>query len=106
MIGGVGPWQRTGGLRRKPTGVCAPRKAHFSKRIQLTGLGVAGGIVLAFATVQLGPILAKLCAAAVFFGIGRVIYLIVQWRRTFYDILLGDGMTRKEAAWEHLRRYS
>jgi hypothetical protein len=82
-------------------------EAHFSKRIQLTGLGVAGGIVLAFATVQLGvPILAKLCAAAVFFGIGRVIYLIVQWRRTFYDILLGDGMTRKEAAWEHLRRYS
>ncbi len=81
-------------------------EARFNGRIKLSGLGMAGGIVLTVAMAQLGLLsLARLCAVAVVCGVGGLIYFIIQWHRTFFDILISDGMTKKEAAWEHWRRH-
>jgi hypothetical protein len=79
---------------------------RFARHINRTGLAIAGGIILTFLVLQLSLLfIAKLFAIATLYGTGRVIYLIIQWQRTIHDILIGDGMTAREAAEEQFRRY-
>jgi hypothetical protein len=50
-------------------------------------------------------LLAVISVVIVFAAMTWTIRLIVGSRRAFFKIMMDDGMTRKEAAWEDLRRH-
>jgi hypothetical protein len=70
------------------------------------GLIIAAGIVLTYVCARFGvPPLAVLCFIAVIGGLAWTIYLVVERRRTFLDIMMDDGMTRSEAQREDFLRH-
>jgi hypothetical protein len=81
-------------------------EARFRRKFVVTGLSIAATIVLTWITAKLGmKPLAVACSLALFGAIGWTIYLIVASRRAFTRIMMDDGLSRKEAAREALRRY-
>jgi hypothetical protein len=79
---------------------------RFRQRMNVTALITAAGMVLTYiaASHELQP-LAILSFVAVVGAMARIIQLIVERRRTFFRIMMDDGLTRDEALWQDLRRH-
>jgi hypothetical protein len=96
--------------QRKPSAEAERRwraeEAHYRRRFAAVGVTIAATILSTWICAKLEMrLLAVISVVIVFAAMIWTIRLIVGSRRAFFKIMMDDGMTRKEAAWEDLRRH-
>jgi hypothetical protein len=96
--------------RRKPSAEADRRwqaeEAHYRGRFAKAACIIATGLVSTWICAKLEmQLLAIFSVITVFAAMVWTIWLIVGRRRSFFRIMMDDGMTKKETAWEDFRRH-